>query len=126
MRDIDFIDVSTYLCWGMEKRRRLKTCSAIRKVTDSSLDEVIEFLFNLPNPSSLTKTRVYSASNRNEYQKTLLRAKARPAFKPDITAICEPIAWIMCDPQRLTTLWASTACYGDSFTFLHVDDVRTS
>jgi hypothetical protein len=25
-----------------------------------------------------------------------------------------------------THLWASTACYNDSFTFLHVDDVRTS
>jgi hypothetical protein len=24
----------------------------------------------------------------------------------------------MWDPQRLTTLWASTACYRDSFTFL--------
>jgi hypothetical protein len=32
----------------------------------------------------------------------------------------------MWDSQHLTTLWASTACYGDSFTFLYVDDVRTS
>jgi hypothetical protein len=24
----------------------------------------------------------------------------------------------MWDPQHLTTLWASTACYGDSFTLL--------
>jgi hypothetical protein len=32
----------------------------------------------------------------------------------------------MWDPQLLTTLEASTACYGDNFIFLHVDDVRTS
>jgi hypothetical protein len=29
-------------------------------------------------------------------------------------------------PQHLTTLQASRACYGDSFTFLFVDDVHTS
>jgi hypothetical protein len=32
----------------------------------------------------------------------------------------------MWDPQHLTTLLACTACYGDSFTFSYVDDVRTS
>jgi hypothetical protein len=26
----------------------------------------------------------------------------------------------MWDPQRLTTLWASTVCYGDSFTFFYL------
>jgi hypothetical protein len=40
-------------------------------------------------------TGVYSASNRNEYQKQkklFLRSKARPARKADnLTAICEPI-----------------------------------
>jgi hypothetical protein len=33
------------------------------------------------------------------------------------TAICEPIVLKMWEPRRLTTLWASTACYTDSFTF---------
>jgi hypothetical protein len=28
--------------------------------------------------------------------------------------------------SRETHLWVSTACYGDCFTFLYVDDVRTS
>jgi hypothetical protein len=28
--------------------------------------------------------------------------------------------------SKKTHLWASTACYGDSFTSLNVDDVRTS
>jgi hypothetical protein len=31
----------------------------------------------------------------------------------------------MSDAQHLATLWASTACYGNSFTFFYVDDVRT-
>jgi hypothetical protein len=34
----------------------------------------------------------------------------------NLTAICDPIVWKMWEPQRLTTLWASTACYNDSFT----------
>jgi hypothetical protein len=32
----------------------------------------------------------------------------------------------MWKPHRVTAMWASTACYGDSFTFLYVDYVRTS
>jgi hypothetical protein len=48
----------------------------------------------------------------------LLGGKGRPAHKADnFTAICEPTVWIMWDPQRLTTLWASIACYRDRFTF---------
>jgi hypothetical protein len=43
--------------------------------------------------------------------------KGRPARKADLTAICEPIVYEMWEPRRLTTLWASTACYRDTFTF---------
>jgi hypothetical protein len=44
--------------------------------------------------------------------------KGRPTFKADnLTAICEPIAYKIWEPQRLTTLWASTASYRDRFTF---------
>jgi hypothetical protein len=32
-------------------------------------------------------------------------------------AICEPIVWRMSEPQHLTTVWASTGSYRDSFTF---------
>jgi hypothetical protein len=35
----------------------------------------------------------------------------------NLTAICEPIVQKMWEPRRLTTLWAFTACYGDSFIF---------
>jgi hypothetical protein len=42
----------------------------------------------------------------------------QPARKADnLTAICEPIFWKMWEPRRLPTLWASTACYRDSFSF---------
>jgi hypothetical protein len=38
--------------------------------------------------------------------------KGRPVgVKADLTAICEPIIKKMCEPRRLTTLWAFTACY---------------
>jgi hypothetical protein len=47
--------------------------------------------------------------------------KGRPARKADnLIAICEPIIQKMWEPRRLTTLWASTACYRDSFTFTFV------
>jgi hypothetical protein len=43
--------------------------------------------------------------------------KGRPALKADLTANCESTIWKMWEPRRLTTLWASMACYRDSFTF---------
>jgi hypothetical protein len=44
--------------------------------------------------------------------------KGRLAHKADnLTAICEPFVYKIWNPGRLTTLWASTACYRDSFTF---------
>jgi hypothetical protein len=47
----------------------------------------------------------------------LLRGgKGRPVRKADnLTAICEPIVLKMWEPPPLTTLWASVACYRDSF-----------
>jgi hypothetical protein len=45
------------------------------------------------------------------------KGKGRPARKANnLTAICEPIVQKMWKPQPLTTLWAFTACYRDSFT----------
>jgi hypothetical protein len=34
----------------------------------------------------------------------------------NLTAIYEPIVQKMWEPRRFTTLWASKACYRDSFT----------
>jgi hypothetical protein len=58
--------------------------------------DVFFFFFNLPKPSNRTRPWVYSASNRNEYQKhknMFLGSRARPTRKADnLTAICEPTA----------------------------------
>jgi hypothetical protein len=52
-------------------------------------------------------------------------SKGRPVRKADnLTAIYEPIVQKMWEPRRLTTLWASTECYRDSFTFLFTPDYR--
>jgi hypothetical protein len=46
-----------------------------------------------------------------------LGSKVRPVRRADnLTAICAPSVKTMWDPQHLTTLKASTVCYGDSFT----------
>jgi hypothetical protein len=48
--------------------------------------------------------------------RNLTGRKGRPARGADIlTAICELIVYKMWEPRLLTTLWASTACYRDSF-----------
>jgi hypothetical protein len=43
-----------------------------------------------------------------------------------LAAICEPLVQTMWDPQHLTTLQASKACYSDSFTFLlyHIQSTK--
>jgi hypothetical protein len=41
-----------------------------------------------------------------------LESRTRTAREADnLTASCEPIVWTVWEPQRLITLWASTACY---------------
>jgi hypothetical protein len=50
--------------------------------------------------------------------KNLPGGEGQPDCKADnLTTICELIIWKMLEPRRLTTLWASMACYRDSFTF---------
>jgi hypothetical protein len=46
---------------------------------------------------------------------------ARKAYNP--TAICELNVQKMWEPRHLTTLWASTVCYRDSFTFCTVYEI---
>jgi hypothetical protein len=80
-------------------------------------DEVIGF-FNWPNPCSSTMA-LGSAQPLTEMNTgNLPGGKGRPARGADNrTAICEPIVWKMREPRHLTSLWAFTACYRDSFTF---------
>jgi hypothetical protein len=75
------------------------------------------FAWNLPNPSSrimaLGSTQPLTEIGTSD----LPGGKGRPERKADnLTSICEPIFWKMLEPRRLTILWASTACYRDSFT----------
>jgi hypothetical protein len=63
---------------------------------------------------------VDSDSNRNKYQESSGGGggKGEPVGKADnLTAICERTVYKMWGPRRLTTLWASTACYRGSFTY---------
>jgi hypothetical protein len=76
------------------------------------------FFFNLPNPSSRTMALGSTQPLTEMSTRNLPRGKGRPARKADLTAICEPIVQKMWEPQHLTTIWASTACYRDTFTFL--------
>jgi hypothetical protein len=44
-----------------------------------------------------------------------LGSKVRPVRGADnLTAVYEPIVYTMWHPQHLTSLYASTACYGDN------------
>jgi hypothetical protein len=92
-------------------------------VAGSRPDNINDFLFLILSPA--LGLGVDSASNRNEYQKQkkmFLGSRARPAPKADkLTTICELIVQTMWDLRRLITLYASMACYRDSFmAILHI------
>jgi hypothetical protein len=59
---------------------------------------------------------------------TILGSRVRPVRKADnLTAMCEPFAYKLWEPRRLTSIRASTACYRDSFTiFCHEVHAYTS
>jgi hypothetical protein len=51
--------------------------------------------------------------------RNLLGTNGRLACKTDnLTTVYEPIVYKMRDHRRITTLWSSTACYRDNFTFI--------
>jgi hypothetical protein len=79
-------------------------------------------IFQSFNPSSRTMALGSTQPLTEMSTRNLHGGKGRPARKADnLTAICKPIVYLMWDPQRLTTLWASMACYRDSFTFyIHI------
>jgi hypothetical protein len=57
-----------------------------------------------------------------------LRGKGRPARKVDnLTAICEPTVYKKCGNLDVSTLWAFTACYRNSFSLLlRVSDITVA
>jgi hypothetical protein len=76
-----------------------------------------EDFFNLPNPSS--RTMALSTQPLTEMStRNIPVGEGRPARKADnLTAICEPIAYKVWEPQHLTALWVSMARYRDTVTF---------
>jgi hypothetical protein len=57
--------------------------------------------------------------------RNLSGGKGRPVRKADnLTAICRSIVYKKCEPRRLTTIWASAACYRDSLLYLFIFDSK--
>jgi hypothetical protein len=109
--------ITTTHYWDTRWRSWLRHYATSQNVAGSILSEVIWF-FNWPNPSSRTMALGSTQALTETSAMNLLWGKGRPARKADnLTAICEPIIWKMWEPRRLTTLWASTVCYRDTFTF---------
>jgi hypothetical protein len=70
-----------------------------------------------PNPFSCTLALRSTQPLTLTSTKDFPNCRERPARKREnITAICEPIVWIMWEPQHLITYGAFTAWWRDSFT----------
>jgi hypothetical protein len=92
-------------------------CTTSLKVSGSIPGAVIR-LFNLLHSSSCITVLESTQSLTEMSTRNLPGCKGQSAREADkLPAICEPIVYKMWEPRHLTTLWASTAYYGDSFTF---------
>jgi hypothetical protein len=111
------ISIALFRNRGTRYRRHHATS---QKVAGSIPDEVTA-LFSWPNTSSRTMVLISTQPLTEISTRNLPRVKGRPSRKADnLTAICEPIVWKAYQPRSLTTLWASTACHRDSFTYLNM------
>jgi hypothetical protein len=67
----------------------------------------------------------YDPDNRNEYQESSWEVKGGRRVR--LTTLQPSVSRLfrnMWEPRRLTTLWAFTACYRDSFTFFNLTEGR--
>jgi hypothetical protein len=88
-----------------------------RSLNAGLIPDVVIGFSNLLNPSSRTMVLGSTQPLTEMSIRNVPGGKGRPARKADnLTAICEPTVYKMWEPRRLTALWASTACYRDSFT----------
>jgi hypothetical protein len=79
------------------------------------------WILNWPNPSSRTVALGSTHPLTEMSTRNLPGGKGWLARGADnLTAICQPIVYKMWEPQRLTSLWAFTACYRDSFIFFYL------
>jgi hypothetical protein len=86
----------------------------------------LDFFFNWPNPSSRTMALGSTQPLREMSTRNLPGGKG-PARKADnLTAICEWTVFKMWKPRHLTTLWVTSACYRDSFTFFLMPEIYSS
>jgi hypothetical protein len=77
------------------------------------------WFFNWPNPFSRTLALGSIQPLTQMSTRNIPGGKGRPEHKADnLTAICEPIFSKMWKPRPLKILWASTACYSETFNFL--------
>jgi hypothetical protein len=109
----------TVLSWTVSSgwRSWLRHHATSRKVTGSIPHYIVGF-FNCPNPSSRTMALGSTQPPTEMSTRNLREGKGQPARGTDnLTAICESVYKIW-EPRHLTTLWAFTACYRDSFTFI--------
>jgi hypothetical protein len=66
-------------------------------------DEVIEFLSNLYNPSSLTKTPwLTELLTYVSARKSFWSVKRGGHVRDNLAALCEMINYMICDPEYLT------------------------
>jgi hypothetical protein len=86
-----------------------------RKIAGLIPGEVIGF-FSWPNPSRPPMVMGSTQPLTEMSTRNIPVGKGRPAHKADsLTAISESIVWKMWESRYLITIWASMACYRDSF-----------
>jgi hypothetical protein len=110
-------------CWTPH-HKRLRHHVTSWKVACSIAYEVIWF-FSWPNISNRAVAIESTQPITNMSARNLPEGNARPALKGDyLTAICEPVVKKNVEPRCFTNLWASTACYRDSFTLVFLVSER--
>jgi hypothetical protein len=84
-----------------------------------SIPKKVTGFFNWPNPSSHTMALVSTQPLPEMSTRNLPGGKGKPAHKDgNSTATSEQTVYKIWEPLRLTTLWASTACYRDRVTLV--------
>jgi hypothetical protein len=139
-KDIFTVSSCTYVCtnhfyltsWSINLTFRIKgsislnfgTCSQLSRVNSVHIEVSRIRLTEHKQYIGIISSRTMALGSTQPLTKMNTRnlpgAKGWAARKADLTAICGPIVYKMWEPRRLTTLWASTACYRDSFTFFYV------